>query len=130
MVNKNRDHKGFMLLEAILAVVIVSICLTFLAQSLLTNFRTGIRFQEAVRSMMVMENQLGFIYASNASDEDLSTYPVALKTPYDKFKITNQVDTINDHLKKIALILNWPAGHKQGQLDVTTVVYIPDEIKN
>ena len=54
----NKARAGFMLLEAILSVVIVSICLTFIAQSLLTNFRTGVRFQETIRSLLVMENRL------------------------------------------------------------------------
>ena len=66
-MNKKR---GFMLLEAVLTVVIVSICLTFLVQSLLTNFRTGVGFQEGIKSIMAMENRLGVLYATNASEEE------------------------------------------------------------
>ena len=116
-----------MLLEAILSVVIVSICLTFIAQSLLTNFRTGVRFQEMVRSLMVMENRLGLLYATNASEDLLDSYPQPLDKPYDKFTVSAQTDTINDHLKKVGLTLNWPAGQTQGHLDVTTIIYNPDE---
>jgi type II secretory pathway pseudopilin PulG len=123
----NRARSGFMLLEAILTVVIVSICLTFIAQSLWTNFRTGVRFQETVRSLIVMENRLGLLYATNASEDLLDTYPRPLDKPYDKFTVSAQPDIINDHLKKVGLTLNWPAGHAPGHLDVTTIIYNPDE---
>src|ERR1035441_2871989 len=98
----NKTRAGFMLLEAILSVVIVSICLTFIAQSLLTNFRTGVRFQETIRSFLVMENRLGLLYATNASSEDLDTAPQPLAKPYDKFTVSSQTETINDHLTKIS----------------------------
>lgn len=121
----NKD--GFVLLEAILSVVIVSICLTFIAQSLLTNFRTGTRFQETVRSLIVMENNLGVMCATGASDDLLNTDPQPLEAPYDKFMESAQANTINDHLKNIELKLNWPAGQNQGRLDISTVIYDPNE---
>jgi type II secretory pathway pseudopilin PulG len=124
------NKKGFMLLEAILSVVIVSICLTFIAQSLLTNFRTGVRFQETIRSLIVMENRLGLLYATTGSEDQLDSYAQPLEEPYDKFTVSAQSDTINDHLKKVGIKLNWPAGHTPGHLDVTTVIYNPDETQS
>lgn len=119
-----------MLLEAILTIVIVSICLTFITQSLLTNFRTGVRFQEMTRSLIVMENRLGLLYATNGSEDLLDPGPLTLDKPYDKFTVNAQVSTINDHLKNAEFILNWPAGQAQGHLDVTTIIYNPDEIQS
>lgn len=116
-----------MLLEAILSVVIVSICLTFIAQSLWTNYRAGLHFQEAVRSFLVMENRLGLLYATNGSEDLADAGPQPLDKPYDKFTVSARTDTINDHLKKIGLTLNWPAGRAQGHLDATTIIYDPDE---
>ena len=123
----NKAKAGFILLEAVLTVVIVSICLTFIAQSLLTNFRTGLRFQETARSLIVMENRLGLLFATDASEDQLDSFSQTLDKPYDKFSVSAQTNTINDHLKKIGLKLNWPAGRTQGQLDVTTIIYNPDE---
>lgn len=119
-----------MLLEAILTVVIVSISLTFIVQSLLTNFRTGVRFQETVRSLIVMENRLGLLYVTNASQDQLDASQQALDKPYDKFTVSAWSDAINDHLKKVRLKLNWPSGHTQGHLDVTTVIYNPNETQS
>ena len=116
-----------MLLEAILTVVIVSICLTFIAQSLLTNFRAGVRFQETTRSLIVMENRLGLLFATKASEDQIDPYPHPLDKPYDKFTVSGRADTINDHLKNVALKLNWPSGRVQGRLDVTTIIYYPNE---
>ena len=123
----NLLKSGFILLEAILSIVIVSICLTFIAQSLLTNFRTGIRFQETIRSLLVMENRLGLLFVTNGSDDQLDSSPQALDKPYSKFTVAASSDTINDHLKKVGLKLSWPAGQAQNHLDVTTVIYNPDE---
>jgi type II secretory pathway pseudopilin PulG len=120
------NNKGFLLLEAILTVVIVSICLTFIAQSLLTNFRTGVRFQETIRSLLVMENRLGLLYATDASQDQLDTAPQPLEEPYDKFTVSAAASTINDHLKNIELKLSWPAGQTQGHLNVTTIIYNPN----
>ena len=112
-----------MLLEAVLTVVIVSVCLTFIAQSLLTNFRTGVRFQETTRSLVAMENRLGLLLATKASQDQMDPYPHPLDKPYDKFTVSGQADAINDHLKNVALTLKWPAGRVQGQLNVTTIIY-------
>jgi len=122
-----KSRAGFMLLEAILTVVIVSICLTFIAQSILTNFRTGVRFQEAIRSLIVMENQLGLLYATSGSDDMIDSSSRALEVPYDKFMIHASPSTLNDHLKNVGLILNWPAGHGQGELKVETIIYNSNE---
>ena len=116
-----------MLLEAILSIVIVSICLTLIAQSLLTNFRTGVRFQEMVRSLIVMENKLGLAYATQASTDDFNSYPQALDTPYDQFTSSAQLSAINDHLKKVEIDLSWPAAKPAGHLALTTIIYSPDQ---
>lgn len=96
-----------MLLEAVLTVMIVSICLTFIVQSLLTNFRTGVRFEEGIRSLIAMENRLGVLYATDASGEE--------------------TDAINDHLKKVVLKSNSHDGKSPGHLNVTTIIYDQDE---
>jgi len=123
----NKGVQGFMLLEAILTLVIVSICLTFIAQSLLTNFRTGVRFQETIRSLLAMENKSGLLYATSASDDQLDSSPQALDKPFDKFTASASADTINDHLKKVGIKLYWPAGAAQGHLDLTTIIYNHNE---
>jgi type II secretory pathway pseudopilin PulG len=122
----NKARAGFMLLEAILTVVIVSICLTFIAQSLLTNFRAGVRFQETVRSLMVMQNRLGLLYVTNASEDQMDSSAKSLDKPYDKFTVSTQADTINDHLKNAVIKLSWPIGQSQGHMDVATIIYNPD----
>ena len=119
-----------MLLEAILTVVIVSICLTFIAQSLLTNFRTGIRFQETIRSLIVMENRLGLWYATEASNDQFNAGAQTLESPYDKFTVSAAAETINDHLKKVALKLEWPQGQAQGHMETATIIYTPNETQN
>lgn len=125
-----KDRAGFMLLEAILAIIIVSICLTFVAQSLLTNFRTGVRFQETARSLIVMENRLGLLFASNGSSDVLEPFAQELKAPYESFSVAAHTESVSQNLKKVTLSVFWPRGRKPGQLDVTTMIFVPDEQQN
>ncbi len=123
----NKKREGFILVEAIAAVVVVRICLTLIAQALLTNFRTGIRFGEGVRFLLAMENKIGLLYACNGLPDHLLLAPQPLEEPYEKFTLSAQTSTINDHLKQVRLTLNWPNGNRQRHLDVTTIIYNPDE---
>ena len=112
-----------MLLEAVLTIVVVSICLSFLVGALATNFRTGVRFQEAVRSLMVMKNRLGLLYVTEASQEDMGQQ--SLEEPYGQFAVTTtKTKTLNEHLKNVVLKLDWPSGNAQGHLEVTTIVHV------
>ncbi|MBI4310044.1 MAG: hypothetical protein HY591_06915 [Candidatus Omnitrophica bacterium] len=124
-----KTRAGFILVEAIAAVVTISICLTFIAQALLTNFRAGVRFQEGVRSLLAMENRVGLLCASNGSADQLLSAPQSLEEPYDKFTIHAKTDDINDRLKQVQLTINWPKGKGQRGLDVTTIIYNPDQVK-
>ncbi len=116
-----------MLLEAILAIAIVSVSLTLIAQGLLTNYRTGMRFQEMVRALNAMDNRLGLLYATQGSDDLLEAFPQPLESPYDKFTVSAKTGPINDHLKNVTLTLNWPMGNSQGQLELETIIYYPNE---
>jgi type II secretory pathway pseudopilin PulG len=120
-VSKNKGKNGFMLLEAILSIVIISVCLTFMVQSLLTNFRAGFLFKETTRALMAMENNLGLVYATSASDDLLNTRPLA--NPYHQFTVLTRAETVSNHLKKIDLRLNSPEARTQRHLDVSTFIY-------
>ncbi|MDE2222934.1 MAG: hypothetical protein KGK03_07670 [Candidatus Omnitrophica bacterium] len=122
----NKLKSGFILMEAILTVLIASICLTFITQSLLTNFRTDLRYQETVRALTAMENRLGLLYATTASEDLLNAAPLALEAPYEDFSAQALTKTINSHLEEVRLQLNWPAGQAHNRLVITTAIYNPN----
>lgn len=53
---------GFMLIEAIAAVLIVSVSLVLISQSLLTNFRAHMRFAYAFNDLRAMNNAITWAY--------------------------------------------------------------------
>ncbi|MBF0510790.1 MAG: hypothetical protein HQL13_00505 [Candidatus Omnitrophica bacterium] len=122
-----KNKTGFMLLEALLSVVIVSVSLTLIAESLLTNLKTTERFQEMTTAFMGLENRLGLLYATNASPEDFNQYPKDLGKPFGSMTSLSRTENINDNLKTVDLEINWPSGKHKAGLDITTMVYIPDE---
>ena len=126
---KEMKAAGFILVEAITAVVVVSICLTFIAQALLTNFRAGERFREGVRSLLAMENRMGLLCASNGSADQMLSVPKALEEPYGTFTISAKTDSINEHLKQVQLTLGWRQAKGQHSLDAATIIYNPDQVK-
>ena len=87
-------NKGFMLVEAIAAIVVVSVCLTLIAQAMLTNFRTGLRFQESVAPLLSMENMMGFVHASPRFVKELTHGSYALEEPYGLLTAQGQVASL------------------------------------
>ncbi len=55
-MNQKTHNKGFILIEAIAAVVILSVSLTLIAGALLTNSRTHIRFIQGVEDLFIFQN--------------------------------------------------------------------------
>ena len=125
-IKAKKGKTGFILVEAIAAVAVVSICLTLIAQALLANFRAGIRFQERVRFLLAMENKLGLLWASNGPAEQLPLNPQPLEGPYDQLTIAAKTHAVNDHLKQVELTLY---GRKQRGLYVATFIYNADQVK-
>ncbi len=123
MKNKN----GFMLLEAVLTIVIVSIVLTFIVESLWTNYRTGLRFQETVRALLAMENQLGLLWASSGAPDQLESAARPMDKPYELMTTSAQTSRVNAHLKKVDLTLQWPAGSGANRMAVSSILYSLDE---
>jgi prepilin-type N-terminal cleavage/methylation domain-containing protein len=123
------SKQGFVLIEALAAIVIVSICLTLIAQSLLSNFRTGVRFQEGVKTLLAMKNRLGLLYVTTGSADQFLSAPKALESPYERYSIRTKMENLDKHLKHIDLILSWPVSSKERRLEASTIIYNPDDVK-
>jgi type II secretory pathway pseudopilin PulG len=119
----NKLKRGFILIEAIAAVILVSICLTLIAQALLVNSRSSARFQDGVRSLMAMENKIGLLYATNGAADQMTPTLRLLEEPYKGMAIRIQTSKINDHLKKMELALQWLQGTGHRSLSATTIIY-------
>ena len=123
------NRSGFILVEAIAAVVVMSVCLTLLAQSLLTNSRTGARFQESVRQMLVMENRIGLLYASNGSADQLSPAPHTLPAPYSKYTVSARTKDLDLPLERVDLTVTAVHAKRNIDFNVTAFVYNHQQVK-
>ena len=121
------NNKGFILIEAIAAVVVVSVSLTLIAQSLMANSRNGIRFQESARTLLAMENRLGLLYVSTQGDESAPSN--TLEEPYDSIAETISTKPLGENLKQVALKLNIPTTKGYSGFDAATITLIPTETK-
>ena len=123
------NKKGFVLVEAITAVVIVGIGLTLIAQSLLANSHSSLRFQESARMVLAMENRLGFLYASTSDAQDIASNASALSEPYAPMTEELKVNSRSEHLKEAVLTLNWPHTKGQHGFDAATIIFLSPQTK-
>lgn len=119
-------HKGFVLLEAVAAVVVASICLTLIAQSLLTNLRAGVRFQNAAAALLAMENSMGVVFAGGVPADQ---GPQPMEKPYAGFSIDASTAEINERLKTVELRISPADAARRRGLAAATIVYASDRTK-
>ncbi len=113
---------GFILIEAAAAVVVVSVSLTLITQSLMANTRTGLRFQETVRSLFVMENVLGMTLAVNGAGDSINSQPSSLNEPYQQMTAQAFTRSITDGIKQVDLTVT--LNKKKGQQSINASTYI------
>ncbi len=108
-----------MLLESILSVIIISIVLSFMLQSMFVNFHTNLRFGQMTKSLLVMENSLADLYLLGNLEKNNDTLGVGVQT-----------NIINEHLKKVQLQFNTTPNDPKNNLNLTTIIYHADENKS
>lgn len=100
------NKKGFVLIEALAAVVIVSICLTLIIESFWTNTRISGRFAERTRALIEMENRLGALLALRS--------------------VNDRMPKVHPFVRRADVAIEFKT---LGKLNVTTLVFTPPKPK-
>ena len=123
-----RFHKkGSLLIEALLAITILSIGLTMIIQSYLSGFRAALYTQDYSTAAILLENkmvnlmQVGFI--GESVDEE-GVFP----EPYGKFRYRletrnakNEVGT--GSLNEVLLRVSWASGKRNNAMSLATYLF-------
>lgn len=122
--NRRHPSRGALLVEALLAVMILSIGLTVIIRSLMTSLRATSYTADYSMAVFLLEDKInglmqnGFIEDGHSEEENL-------EAPFEKFVYRIEAHNIKDadkpgNLNQVELSLSWPSGRKMRKIFLTT----------
>ena len=116
-----RNNKGSFLLEALLSVVILSVSITMIIQSMTASFRAMVYSGQYTAALILLENKMsdvirkGFISAGLDEEDDFPE-------PYQRYRYflrTNPSDE-DQKINEVSLAVEWAAGKRKNRVGLTT----------
>lgn len=124
-ITKNND--GFLLVEVLITVVILSVSLTFITRSLMTGLNSLEIIKQYTIGYSLLEDKLWdienkyFIDAGLNIEEDLPE-------PYQNFKYSLETENIKEDgekglLNQVSLSVNWPTKNNRREISIVTYLF-------
>ena len=112
------DQRGSLLLEALLSVVILSVSIALIIQSMTAGMRAAVYSQEATIALVKLEN---FLTESKSGATSQSA------PPEDALFILDSSESTEDQLKRLDSSVRWKSGSKIASIAVSSYSYAPDK---
>ncbi len=126
-----KNKRGSFLLEALLAVLILSVGLVGLIRGLLSSLNAAKQAQDYTRAISFADNALLEVVRLNGQK---ASWPVVVAV--DNKDIRVEVDMIESNnlempqnLKQVQVKIKWPAAAKQKEINAMTLVFGPSDEK-
>ena len=126
---KSLNQRGAILLEALLAVVILSVALTAVIQAMMSGLRSSVLAADYLRSMNILD-QLMIENFVAASDDLKSIEPTQFAAPYERYRYFVNVSDVDDtdlKLRSVECAVEWPAG--KGKRILTAAFLMPEAVQ-
>lgn len=124
-----KNKRGSFLLEALLAVLILSVGLVGLIRGLLSSLNAAKQAQDYTRAISFADNALLEVVRLNGQK---ASWPVVVAV--DNKDIRVEVDMIESNnlempqnLKQVQVKIKWPAAAKQKEINAMTLVFGPSD---
>jgi Tfp pilus assembly protein PilV len=118
----NKQKKGVLLLETLLAVVILSTSLVFIVQSLTSSLRTVTLSLDYTRALFILENKMAALVLGTASESGNDTIEGAERTfTYTENK-ESQSGSGSVSKEKVDMEVSWHAGRKDNAVSLQTYI--------
>ena len=122
-----KKNKGFLLVEVLVTVVILSVSLTFITRSLMTGLNSLEIIKQYTTGYSLLEQKLWdiegkyFIDAGLKIEEDFPE-------PYQNFKYSLETENMKDDgekglLNKVSLSVNWPTKNNRREISIVTYLF-------
>ena len=112
------SQRGSLLLEALLSVVILSVSIALIIQSMTAGMRAAVYSQEATIALVKLEN---FLTESKSGAASQSA------PPEDALFILDSSESTEDQLKRLDSSVRWKSGNKIASIAVSSYSYAPDK---
>jgi len=122
-MSKHLNKKGLLLVEALLAIVILSISLTLIVQSMISSYRATMYQADFTRAVFLLENQISHVLLRDGltADERLEGQ---WEPPDHKFTYSVEAkayDPGETSLHTISAWVDWSSGRKTNRVGLTTL---------
>jgi len=125
--------KGALLIEALLAVSIVSVSLTMIIQSFLTSMRATAYSRDYTTAVMLIENEMFEIKRLGYADA-LTKTGGGYQEPFEQFQYAINSEPLGSQeeetLIEIQVAVTWPSGNKEKILSSSTLMMSSKEKEN
>ena len=115
-----------------MAVVILSVSVTVLIESLTAAYKTTVINADYVQAIILMENQMALLTRTPFLEKNLST-STKLKPPYDRFDYSEKaVKSVLDptgQMQDIHVAVQWKSGRKDNTFSLETSLLKPSDDK-
>ncbi|MDP8266517.1 MAG: prepilin-type N-terminal cleavage/methylation domain-containing protein [Candidatus Aceula meridiana] len=121
------SRRGFVLVEVLMTVAILSVVLTMIIRSHMASLRASTYTEEYSTAVLLLENKMTELIQKGFIRRDLEEQE-AFDFPYEKFsylfqskKSENAEDS--DNLNEVTLTLFWPSGKGERKILATTYLF-------
>jgi len=121
------NYKGFLLIEVLMTVSILSVVLTMIVRSHMAALHASTYTEEYSTAVLLLENKMtelmqkGFIARDLEKQDDFEPpyqeFSYLLKTKKDENSETS------DNLNEVTLTLFWPSGNSERKISATTYLF-------
>lgn len=125
---KLRKRRGFFLIEAILAIVIMSISLTLIIQSLMSSMRAAAYSADYTRAIFFIDDKM-FDLIKERYIEAPQTQEGAFSEEDQKYRFRLVTERTETSINRVLLDVFWgfAKGKKENALSITTYLFHPPE---
>ncbi len=120
---------GFLLVETLLAIVILSVSLTLIIQSLGQSARASSYSADYVPAVIILESKLTDLWSQDIDSNDRARFPKL----FDKYSYQlSNVEVSTENQGKISqadLSVEWPVGPARKKINIQTYLLLPDDEK-
>lgn len=123
------NSKGYVLIEALLATVILSVSLTLIIQSFLSSLKASVYSAGYSTAVLLLENKMSELMQRGFVEESFSEEGTFLE-PYEKYEYAIKTEQISDEpssemLHDVTLDVFWKSGKKKNKISLTTYLLGP-----
>ena len=134
-LKEKNNRKGSILLEALLSVVILSVSITLIIQSMTSSYRATVYNADYTTAFLLIENKLFEVIQKGYLEAGLREEKNFL-SPYEKYKYllsvnpyqssfanTGEDPADQNHLNRIDLKLSWSSGKRKNNILLKTLLF-------